>query len=146
MTCRRCQRRFADETNGVCPHCGERNPAITSGILKTSTIVISAGATDAVYRSISDVPDPLRTELLRSTSGLNSATILIADRRGKEEIAKAIRRLPGKMQPRLLQALFGETPERTWSQFLQPYRRWIVATIVAALTVLNLAWIVTHKW
>ena len=33
-------------------------------------------------------------ELIRSTDGLNSATIVIADREGRKEIAKAIRNLP----------------------------------------------------
>ena len=35
-----------------------------------------------VYRSVEEVPDPLKRQLLRSTNGLNSATIVIADRRG----------------------------------------------------------------
>jgi hypothetical protein len=46
-------------------------------------------------RSLEDVPAALRTKLLESTNGLNSATILIADRKGKEELARAVRRLPG---------------------------------------------------
>ena len=56
-----------------------------------STILISAGATDGVYRNVKEVPPPLRKQLLKSTSGLNAATILIADRRGRHELAKAIR-------------------------------------------------------
>jgi hypothetical protein len=36
----------------------------------------------------------MRKRLLRSTNGLNSATIVIADRQGRKEIAKAIRSLP----------------------------------------------------
>jgi len=146
MTCRRCQRRFESDSDGRCPHCGEANPKITSGILKTSTIVISAVATDAVYHSLSDVPHLLRTKLLKSTNGLNSATILIADRRGKEEIAKAIRRLPDKLQPKLLKAVFGETADTALSRFLQPYRRRVMAAILVALTLMNVFWIVTRKW
>lgn len=49
-----------------------------------------------MYRSIKDVPPPLRSKLIQSTNGSNSATILIADRKGREEIARAVRRLPGK--------------------------------------------------
>ncbi len=60
-------------------------------MLKSSTILISAGDTDAVYRSVKEVPAPLRRKLLKSTNGLNAATILIADRKGREEIARAIR-------------------------------------------------------
>ena len=93
MICRRCQRKFEDANNGLCPFCGEANPRATSGVMKSSTILISEGRTDAVYRSVAEVPHRLRKRLLKYTSGMNSATILIADRRGKEELAKAIRRL-----------------------------------------------------
>jgi len=47
-----------------------------------------------VYRSVDEVPEALKRQLLRSTNGLNSATIVIADRQGRKEIAKAIRSLP----------------------------------------------------
>src|SRR3954468_6933177 len=107
MICRSCQRKFADKGNSVCPHCGETNPPATSGVMKSSTILISDGRTDAVYRSVAEVPQKLRKRLLKYTSGMNSATILIADRRGKEELAKAIRRLPGNAQSRLMDAVFG---------------------------------------
>ncbi len=62
--------------------------------MKTSTILISAGEVESVYRSVEDVPEALKSQLLRSTNGLNSATIVIADRQGRKEIAKAIRNLP----------------------------------------------------
>ena len=42
---------------------------------------------------------------MESTNGSNSATILIADRRGREEIAKLVRKLPGSAQRR-----FGDRP------------------------------------
>lgn len=59
--------------------------------LKSSTIFISVGDKTRVYRSVDDVPQPLRKKLEQSTNGIHSATILIADRRGREEILKAIR-------------------------------------------------------
>ncbi|HLN02834.1 MAG TPA: hypothetical protein VK335_26330 [Bryobacteraceae bacterium] len=64
-------------------------------MLKTSTILISSNDTESVYRSVRDIPEPLRKKLLRSTSGLNSRTILIADRRGQQQIARALQSLPG---------------------------------------------------
>jgi hypothetical protein len=95
MICPDCHRRF----EGVsCPRCGA-----VKGIVKSSTILISAGETQNVYRSVEEVPDSLKRQLLRSTSGLNSATIVIADREGRKEIAKAIRNLPASenlAQPR----------------------------------------------
>jgi hypothetical protein len=53
--------------------------------VKTSTIFISVGEKTKVYRSVNDVPPPLRKKLEQSTNGINSATILIADRRGDRE-------------------------------------------------------------
>ena len=86
MICPNCRRSFEGAS---CPHCGA-----IKGIVKTSTILISAGEMQNVYRSVEEVPDPLKRQLLQSTSGLNSATIVIADREGRKEIAKAIRNLP----------------------------------------------------
>jgi hypothetical protein len=91
MICPGCKRSFEGLS---CPHCGT-----IKGTLKTSTILISAGEDQNVYHSLDDVPDPLKQQLLRSTSGLNSATIVIADREGRKEIAKAIRNLPATENP-----------------------------------------------
>lgn len=88
MLCPDCNRNF-DDTLGGCPHCSVRK-----GVVKTSTILISSGNVDSVYRSVEEVPDPLKRELIRSTNGLNSQTIVIADREGRKEIARAIRNLP----------------------------------------------------
>ena len=146
MVCRRCQRRFDDRASGVCPHCGEANPAATSGIMKTSTILISDSRTDAVYRSVAEVPQRLRKRLLKYTSGMNSATILIADRRGKEELAKAIRRLPGNAQQKLLDAVFGQTSDAGLARFFRPYRRTALAAALAVLASAAIWLAVTHRW
>jgi hypothetical protein len=87
MTCPTCGKRFAARL-AKCPQCGR---AGDSGLFQTSTVLISTGETEGVYRSVKDVPAPLRSQLLKSTNGANSATILIADRRGREEIARATR-------------------------------------------------------
>ena len=57
--------------------------------------MISTGGADLVYRSVEEIPRGLRTRLLKSTSGGNSGIILIADRRGRKEIAKVVGKLPG---------------------------------------------------
>jgi hypothetical protein len=91
MMCPDCNRSF----EGVsCPRCGP-----VKGVVKTSTILISAGEMRNIYRSVEEVPDSLKRQLLRSTNGLNSATIVIADREGRKEIAKAIRNLPASESP-----------------------------------------------
>jgi hypothetical protein len=107
MICPDCHRSFEGAS---CPRC-----CAVKGIVKTSTILISAGELQNVYRSVEEVPDSLKRQLLRSTSGLNSATIVIADREGRKEIAKAIRNLPtsedpaeprsAKLRPKLLHVI-----------------------------------------
>jgi hypothetical protein len=144
MLCRRCQRKFDDPGSGVCPFCGEANPPPTSGVMKSSTILISDGGTDAVYRSVAEVPQKLRKRLLKYTSGINSATILIADRRGKEELAKAIRRLPGNAQQRLLDVVFGSPADAGILRWLKPYGRTALAVVLALLVTLVIWFALTH--
>lgn len=73
--------------------------------LKTSTIFIAKGRKTRVYRSVHEVPRRLRQELEESTNGFNSATILIADRRGREEIVRALHGLPSALRSRLAPTL-----------------------------------------
>ena len=113
--------------------------------MKSSTILISDGRTDAVYRSVAEVPHKLRKRLLKYTSGMNSATILIADRRGKEELAKAIRRLPGNAQQRLLDAVFGSPADVGVARWLKPYRRTALAVVLALLVTLVI-WFTLAHW
>ena len=63
-----------------------------SGIVKTSVVMISAGGEDALYRSVHDVPEPLRKQLMETTAGDNSGTIVIADRAGKEQLTQILAR------------------------------------------------------
>jgi hypothetical protein len=100
--------------------------------LKSSTIFISVGNKTEVYRSVADVPPPLRKKLEQSTNGINSATILIADRKGKEEIVRAIRGLPSNLRSKLSTSLREDTAPaerkpiawagiaRDWAEFLLP--------------------------
>ena len=81
--------------------------------LKSSTIFISVGNKTEVFRSVDDVPPPLRKKLEQSTNSINSATILIADRKGKEEIVRAIRGLPSSLRSRLSATLRHEARQET---------------------------------
>jgi hypothetical protein len=73
--------------------------------VKTSTIFIAKGGRTRVYRSVEEVPASLRKELEDSTNSFNSATILIADRRGREEIIRALNGLPSTLRSRLASSL-----------------------------------------
>src|SRR5438309_6263601 len=129
MNCARCRKKLqADALR--CPHCGHANPVV-SGTFQTSTVLISAAGADRVYRSVEDVPARLRTKLLKSTNGANSATILIADQRGRKEIAKAMRNLPGPSQRRLLHSILGTDSSQTSPHWMTPVRK---CTLVALVT------------
>ena len=73
--------------------------------VKTSTIFIAKSGQTQVYRSVNEVPPVLRKELEESTNSFNSATILIADRRGREEILRALNGLPSTLRTRLASSL-----------------------------------------
>src|SRR6266446_10806795 len=118
MICPRCRARY-EESSGSCPRCGAANTK-TRGTFQTSTVLIASSGGDRVYRSVQEVPAPLRTQLLKSTNGANSATILIADRRGRHEIARAMRNLPAHAQRRLKQSILANPEGPGW---LTPARR-----------------------
>ena len=73
--------------------------------VKTSTIFIAKGGRTRVFRSVEEVPPKLRKELEESTNSFNSATILIADRRGREEIVRALNGMPSSLRTRLASSL-----------------------------------------
>ncbi|MBZ5580215.1 MAG: hypothetical protein LAP40_26950 [Acidobacteriia bacterium] len=141
MTCSRCRKTFADK-EPKCPHCGEPRPDAGSGVFQSSTVLISADGADLVYRSMEEVPDPLRNRLLQSTNSPNSATILIADRRGRQEIAKAMRHLPGTGQRRLMHSILGNTA----GPRLSPEWRKIFLGVTVLLTLAVVAFVFLHRW
>jgi hypothetical protein len=132
MTCPDCNRSF-NEGDGVCPRCGARK-----GIVKTSTIFISAGEVESVYRSVEEVPDPLKRQLIRSTNGLNSATIVIADRRGRKEIAKAIRNLPANAANR------PPAPSEPLRTGMRPALRHTIGALLL-LVAAGVVWLIFHR-
>ena len=69
--------------------------------VKTSTIFVAEGSKTQVFRSLEEMPADLRRRLEKSTSGLHAATILIADRRGRDEIARAMNGLPTEFQSKV---------------------------------------------
>ena len=143
MTCTRCKKEF-DHRESRCPHCGESAEA--SGLFQTSTVLISSGGSDLVYRSVEEVPARLRTKLLKSTNGANSATILIADRRGRKEVAKAMRNLPGPAQRRLMKSILGSAAAADALNWLTPARRRAIMAVVALLTLATIGIVFTHRW
>jgi hypothetical protein len=81
--------------------------------VKTSTIFIAKGGRTQVFHSVNEVPPRLRKELEESTNSFNSATILIADRRGREEIVRALNGMPSDLRTRLASSLSPKAGEAT---------------------------------
>jgi hypothetical protein len=113
--------------------------------VKTSTIFIAKTGRTQVFRSVGEIPARLRKELEESTNGFNSATILIADRRGREEIMKALHGLPSNLRSRLAKSLSprpaGEPPSThpagqatTVVGFLR--RNWLEISLPAAVALI----------
>jgi len=94
--------------------------------LKSSTIFIAVGKRTRIYRSFTDVPPVLRKRLEQSTSGMNSATILIADRNGREELVRSIQGLPSGVRTRVGAARKPQAPQVSkHSRIWNDYRHWI---------------------
>ena len=137
MRCPRC-RRLSDEEL-TCPQCGA--PLVTSGVVKTASILISVGDAEGVYRSVDELPEPLRAKFTVATQGLNSATILIADRRGRQEIARALRKLPQSAQRRLFRSASDALPQTMRVSVAN-----VVGLLLAGSTGLLVWLILTHRW
>lgn len=91
MICPRCHSDF-DKAVSVCPECGLRLVRNVSGVMKTSAVLIAAQGERGFYRSVQEVPEPLRTQLIETTTSPNSGTIVIADRAGKEQLTQVMAR------------------------------------------------------
>ncbi|MDQ2843522.1 MAG: hypothetical protein M3Y72_21275 [Acidobacteriota bacterium] len=99
---------------------------------RTATIFIASGEQTKVYRSVDDVPPELRRKLMETTNGKNSATIIIADKRGHEELLLALRggksdvrchrvdSVPSKQSPLGSRVLASLCSPRAWLEFLLP--------------------------
>ena len=141
--CSRCGREYK-ESAPRCPGCGERNPA-AAGLFQTSSVLISAGDRDRVYRSVEDVPAPLRHRLLESTNGRNARTILITDRKGRRMIDKALGRLPGPNR-KLHGLLAGQASPDPPAWLTRGRRKWIGAMLfLLALAVAAAAFLIRWK-
>jgi hypothetical protein len=133
MVCKRCGEAGAVDSAGLCEECAQQEVALSSGVVKASTIVVAVGDDTAVYRSIREVPAELRRKLRRATNSVNSATILIADKRGREQIARAMRKLPNTQK---------DAESRAWSPRVQQG----VAVALIACTLILMLLVLTNRF
>jgi hypothetical protein len=148
MTCPRCHTQ-SDEAFSLCPECGLQLLRSISGVMKTSTVLVAAGGENGFYRSVLEVPEPLRAQLIASTRSANSGTILIADRAGREQLTQIIARRDGTpiesdlSEDPALQAVDESLETRTWLGF--SWMAWTGA-IVTCAAVLLIATILGFRW
>jgi hypothetical protein len=106
---------------------------------RSSTIFIATADDTRVYRSVSEIPPALRRKLHQSTNSMNSATILIADKRGREELVRALQGQSSDVQCRLANTIRGRqsadkqssTPPKRRALF--GWRRWLEVLLPATL-------------
>ncbi|HLH04764.1 MAG TPA: hypothetical protein VKX25_18500 [Bryobacteraceae bacterium] len=101
---------------------------------RSATIFISSGEHTGVYRSVEEVPPALRRKLIETTNSANSATILIADKRGREELVRALQGKRNGVRRRVVDTIRSRQPVtdpppsrfealkslRAWLEFLLP--------------------------
>jgi hypothetical protein len=100
---------------------------------RSSTIFIATGRETRVYRSVEDVPPELRQKLVSCTRGINSATILIADKHGREELVRTLQGRPSDVECRLLESIRPSLPEPEPSEPEQKSRLQSLRTILELL-------------
>ena len=69
--------------------------------VRSSTIFVAEGDRTEVFRSMDDVPLDTRERLLRSTTGAGAATIFIANKGGRRELARRLKGLPSRIRTRM---------------------------------------------
>jgi hypothetical protein len=116
------------------------------GTVRTSTIYIGVGKETRVYSSVDDVPPELRRRLVKSTSSGNSVSILIADEKGREEIARAIQGLPSPVQSRLAGVLRRGSRETRRSVSRSLWKSWKLWVELAVVGSAGLAVWVAFTW
>jgi hypothetical protein len=107
---------------------------------RSSTIFIATSGETRVYRSVNEIPPALRRKLQDSTRSMNSATILIADKRGQQELVRALQGSPGNVQSRLAEIISPPQPpqELLTPPPAKPYlsaalRKWLEILLPVAL-------------
>lgn len=104
--------------------------------IKSFTVFVATSKGTQVFRSVEEIPSGVRETLARQTNGMQSATIVIADHNGREELSRALQGLPSRVESRVVEAARrrGSRPE---DQVQESHGRvWIDAGIAAALALL----------
>lgn len=90
---------------------------------KTSTIFVATGHNTRVFHSLDAVPPDLRRRIEESTHSLNSTRILIADKRGREELVRALRDQQKETADGVISSL--DSADRGHAAWLPSFRTWV---------------------
>jgi predicted LPLAT superfamily acyltransferase len=137
MTCPRC---FADldAVYPNCPSCGVEFVQKVSGVMKTSAVMIATAGDMGFYRSVQEVPEPLRTRLIETTNSANSGTIVIADRVGKEQITQVVGRRQSAKECAANRAAAAKSSP-SWSFLGLPWVFWAGAFLILCAAIVVVA-------
>ncbi len=117
---------------------------------KTSTILISTGSQLRSFRSLSEVPEEMRQRLIQSTSGPYSATLLIADEAGRQEVLRSLRGQPSAVESRWMRSFPGGTRTKPNSDIptlaAAPPERWRRPAEIALLIGIGLCLWLLAAW
>ncbi len=69
--------------------------------LRCATVYVAEGEDTAVYRSLDEMPPRVRRRVLSGSHSAGVATIFIANRGGREELARRLRGLPSRVKTRV---------------------------------------------
>ena len=83
--------------------------------VKNSTVFVAVDDETKVFRSVDEVPPEWRKRFENPKGGLKPQTILIADRKGREEIMRSLQGHPSSIQTRWKapQTVVGEAMSRS---------------------------------
>lgn len=76
------------------------NPSERKYTFRCSTVFVSEGDDTFVFRSLEEMPSSLRQKVLSGARD-GAATIFIANRGGRDELARRLRGLPSRVRTRL---------------------------------------------
>jgi hypothetical protein len=114
-------------------------------LLTKSTVFVSMGGTTRVYPSIDEVPAEVRRKLIDTPGAWESATIVIADRQGREEVVRALRGQHSAVTLRILNE--GDASEKTavsrTIEWVYRRRHWLALS--TALAAAALIWLVLSR-
>jgi hypothetical protein len=140
MICPRCHSEF-DNVEGACPACGVQLLRNISGVMKTSAVMIAARGENGFYRSVQEVPEPLRTQLMETTNSQNSGIIVIADRAGKEQLTQVMARRDARVGNSEKSAMDDDIGDSQESRSITslPWLAWIGFVMVLILSAIFFA-------